>query len=165
MKRLFWCWITFAVLQACSGDPRKGQWLSNQIMVHQHELVSVYNRWDIGFSDTSSFRVLSEKEDSVQLLAKRFYQVLDTLSPIDGDSTFIVQTKQWLRGVNDSLLPLYQSKSKLFKLMFIRTQQQDRLEMKQINSNIETLKSRLNQAMEEDQVDFSEDYNLTFSTP
>ncbi|MEY2938055.1 MAG: hypothetical protein RL062_644 [Bacteroidota bacterium] len=153
------------VLLSCSGDPRKGQWLSNQIIVHQHDLVAIYNRWDIGFSDTTSFRVLSEKDDSVQLIAKRFMQVLDTLSPIDGDSSFIEASQVWLRQVNDSLLPLYQRKTALFKMMFVRNAPSDQSEFREINIKMETVKSRLNQQMEEDQKEFSEDYNLTFSTP
>jgi hypothetical protein len=150
---------------SCTVDQRKAQWHCNAIVVQQQEIVDVWNRWDLCYADTFTFRYLNEKNDSIVLLLDRLDKTLDTLSYPDDDDQLVVATRQWSASLRKELLPLYQKKNDHWKMMTIWWSDEKTMEWKNLDQDIEQTKTTANTQMIGAVDDFVDDYNLSFSTP
>lgn len=157
--------LTSIGLVSCVGDQRKAQWHCNLIMVRQHEIVDVWNRWDRCFADTMTFRYLTEKHDSIVLLLNRFDQTLDTLTLPDNHGELVQASKQWCNMLRNQLLPLYHNKNDNWKMMSLWWDNSKTQEWKETEQAIEDTKRASNDQMNMAMDEFVDEFNLSFSTP
>jgi hypothetical protein len=157
--------VVFLLLTSCVVDQRKAQWHCNAIMVQQQQIVDVWNRWDLCYADTFTFRYLHEKKDSVVMLLDRLDKTLDTLSLPNEDDQLVLATRQWSNTLRSELLPRYQKKNDSWTMMSLWWNDQNSKDWKLLDEKIEITKVNSNTQMDEAVATFIDDYNLSFDTP
>ena len=161
---LFRMLLGFALLMmmACRGDYRKAQWHYNTIMVQNNEIVGVMERLELGFSDTASYRAVNEKMDSLDQLIKRLQSTCDTLSMPDEDPSMKEATQHWTTVLQTEILPLYQEKIDLWKMLHIQQIDKDVMRLDELTKLIEEKKKDLNDATIPAFESFVDDYKLSY---
>jgi hypothetical protein len=150
------------LLAACRGDYRKAQWHYNAVVVQYNCIVEVSERLELGFSDTASYRAVNEKMDSLEMLLSRLKVTLDTLSFPDDDDRIKVSVQHWTLTMQEEVLPLYQQKIDLWKMMHIQQSSKDVMRIKQMTNEIEQKKTVLNDELMPVFDDFVSDYKLSY---
>jgi hypothetical protein len=116
----------------------------------------------MGFSDTASYRAVNEKMDSLEMLLSRLKVTVDTLSFPDDDDRIKVSVQHWTVTMQAEVLPLYQKKIDLWKMMHIQQSSQDVMRIKQMTNEIEQKKTVLNDGLMPVFDDFVSDYKLSY---
>jgi len=150
------------LLAACRGDYRKAQWHYNAVVVQYNSIVEVSERLEMGFSDTASYRAVNEKMDSLEMLLSRLKVTVDTLSFPDDDDRIKLPVQHWTVTMQEEVLPLYQQKIDLWKMMHIQQSSQDVMRIKQMTNEIEQKKTVLNDGLMPVFDDFVSDYKLSY---
>jgi hypothetical protein len=154
--------VCMVMLIACRGDYRKAQWHYNAVVVQYNTIVEVTERLEMGFGDTASYRAVNEKMDSLEMLLKRLKSTVDTLSLPDEDERVKQSVQHWSTIMQDEILPLYQSKIDLWKMMHVQQSSQDDMRIKQMTAEIEQKKIALNDELMPVLEDFVSDYKLSY---
>jgi len=154
--------VCMVMLVACRGDYRKAQWHYNTVVVQYNSIVEVSERLELGFSDTASYRAVNEKLDSLEMLLSRLKVTLDTLSFPDEDERVKQSVQHWSTIMQDEILPLYQGKIDLWKMMHVQQDAQDDMRIKQMTAEIEQKKTALNDELMPVFEDFVSDYKLSY---
>jgi hypothetical protein len=100
--------------------------------------------------------------DSLEMLLKRLKSTVDTLSLPDEDERVKQSIQHWSTIMQDDILPLYQSKIDLWKMMHVQQSSQDDMRIKQMTAEIEQKKIALNDDLMPVLEDFVSDYKLSY---
>jgi superfamily II RNA helicase len=154
--------VGLLLMVSCRGDYRRAQWHYNAIVVRYNEIVEVSERLEKGFSDTTSYRAVNEKMDSIEMLLGKLQLILDTLSLPDEDDRVKVAMTNWVSTMKEQVCPDYQQKIEVWKMLHIQQNNQDIMRIKQLTSDLEEKKKKLNEELTPVLEEFVEDYKLSY---